>query len=292
MRNFRINTLTKSGLFMLLVLLALVLTQCTTPAGNTSAAGDKNIDLDSVILLSVGDTQMTLKDLLMHPQTYQIVNEGWVQDLSVTQECLKRGIMVTPEEIQEKLLDLYEQVGGSFEEFRAQQFPPYMPDEVIMNTMTDWAKSQLYNEKLRDALYSEQKGSPTEEEIQNVFDTIPWIKTQVAQEQSIEESTVTLDMARDNIIDYLKGTWFSENGQPMIEDLKKQAGYEVFINDILGLEPPAEVPEAAPPITFVPPESEVQVPVVEPGQETEEAVEETGDTADESTSETGEATGE
>jgi hypothetical protein len=88
----------------------------------------------------------------------------------------------------------------------------------------------MVTQALLDDEFAKQHGPITDQELNDLWATMPeQQKTQIATQQGIAPENMTMEMARPQLEQQIKGQWSNANGTKFIEDLKKSYQIENYV---------------------------------------------------------------
>ena len=246
-----------------LAAIVLLVVGCTE--GKKSAAGSAGPGGSlpaEMVVAKVGDSNITLGDLLFSFQVLAYLEQGVIEYQIYTQEARKRGVYPSAEKIDEAFKKGLEGQGG--EENLMKQIPAKfagIPKELIMQEFRKGSTTQLLQQAIAEDIFIKEKGDPTQDEVNQMFTQMgDGLKGQVATEKGIKPEEVTVDMALPKIKEALKQRWMGENAQKFIEELVKSYQVKNYILDQIQA-------------TMKPVKEDVQVPEMpKSGADTEESI--------------------
>ena len=184
--------------FLTVILTTILLTtliQCTTTSGNEEAdsvsadstgksgdevpegstvnqendTGDQSSDprelLDKMVLAKIGDSNLTIADLLKMPEIYQLLNTSIIPPKVIVYAAEKAGLSVSDEELEAGIKD-YTAGFESIDQYYELSYPEYLPMEVREAHLRNRIYEQKIYIKLVHLKYVDEFGEPSEEEIQ------------------------------------------------------------------------------------------------------------------------------
>ncbi len=241
----------KITIYMLIATLLLVTAMaCEADPSPSNSGGEKEIyGLDSefnrIVLARVGDTEITIADLLLKPQVFQTIRTDLITQEIIRQDAARRGMSVSEDEIQAKVDEFMEMNGGR-DEFMA-QLPQSMPDTLVSADIRFYMEITVLKEKIIEQLYEEEHGPITDEERNETWEENKiMFSGQLAAELSIDVEAVTIDHAMDKVEELIETKWKSEHVNDYFVDLEENFDFEFYLLDQIESSTPSEPRDTTP----------------------------------------------
>jgi hypothetical protein len=247
--------------FLTVILTTILLTtliQCTTSSGNEEAdsvsadstgksgdevpegstvnqendTGDQSSDprelLDKMVLAKIGDSNLTITDLLKMPEIYQLLNTSIIPPKVIVYAAEKAGLTVSDEELEAGIKD-YTAGFESIDQYYELSYPEYLPMEVREAHLRNRIYEQKIYIKLVHLKYVDEFGEPSEEEIQERYAKNARYRDLMGHQLGVDPQSLTIDDVRDLIVDEIAMEWMSTRAAEMMDKWSAELGIQNYL---------------------------------------------------------------
>jgi len=187
------------------------------------------VKLDEVIIVRVGETDLTLADLLEVPQLYGFIDEKLIRPEIVRQEAERRNIVIDMEAVQKSIEDSMK-MGGGYEKFIESVIAQGIPRVLIDDDIRNYFAQQETMTAVVGQEFDRVHGPPSERQIREAWDRdAGYFQAKALEEYGISSSDVTLDIARPLIVEKIKYDWVQPRIAQYFTDLRETLDIENYL---------------------------------------------------------------
>ena len=221
-----------SSLMLIAIGVVMVLwgTQCTSDQSKTADQVVAEADVSKIVLLKVGDTSITVADLIARPEVYKLLHEQMAIEIMVMNELESRGLTLDEVAINfqyETMIMNY----GSVDNLKERQFTKELPNILLERHMRATLRMMQAGRLITKDDYIKANGHPTDEQIQAYMDEQNLAPGDVPRSQPLPLTDPTFEDIRDEVVGMMAQAWFSEHGKFALDELKSHYVVESFLND-------------------------------------------------------------
>ena len=231
------NVTAAAGLMAVAILGAFVFSgaACKQSTSDTSGSAPAGIEAcQDVVIARVGDADITFGDLIQSPQYYLLFDQALVPRRVISLEAEKYGITADQSEVQARYDALMTERGG-YDQFLA-AVPPSIPRAIIPSDIRKSIAQELIMDALIQKAFDEQHGPITDEEIQDEFELDKGMYQNLVTNRlpDVEAEDVTVEMARDDIVQTIRNRWIGNHRDQYFQDLIAQYNVENYAAGVVG----------------------------------------------------------
>jgi hypothetical protein len=187
------------------------------------------INLDEVIIARVGETDMTLADLLEVPQLYGFIDEKLIKPEIVRQDAEHRNVDIDMEVVQKNINDSMK-MGGGYERFIQNATDQGIPRVLIDDDVRTYFAQQETLNALVGLDYDTVHGPPSERQIREAWDRdAGYFQAKASDDLGISTTDVTFDIARPYILEKIKYDWVQPRIAEYLANLRQTWDIENYL---------------------------------------------------------------